>query len=147
PKVRTVLEEIKRLPGRRVAGSRAQAFIVNPYATLGEDAKDVIVEEQFDQAREAAGLEYERFLPLLERDAIGHPVRVGLLIETAGAVGLTSSETRWLSDDELSRFVRKVEDGIAKNHQLISWQGFDLEVQGDIQDHLRDLKAAIEQRR
>src|SRR5207245_4339249 len=57
------------------------------------------------------------------------------------------SGRRWRSYDELSRFVRKVEDGIAKNHQLISWQGFDLEVQGDIQDHLRDLKAAIEQRR
>ena len=38
PEVKTVLDQIKRLPGRRVAGSRAEAFIVNPFAALGEDA-------------------------------------------------------------------------------------------------------------
>ena len=81
PKVRTVLQEIKRLPGRRVAGTRAQAFLLNPYATLGDDAVDVIVESQFEKAREAAGLQYERFTPTFKRDASGYPVRVGLLIE------------------------------------------------------------------
>lgn len=75
PKVRTVLQEIKRLPGRRVAGSRAQAFLVNPYATLGDDAVDVIVESQFEKAREDAGLAYERFTPVFERDASGYPCR------------------------------------------------------------------------
>lgn len=48
PQVKTVLQEVKRLPLRRVAGSRAQAFILNPYATLGPDAKDVIDEDQFE---------------------------------------------------------------------------------------------------
>jgi hypothetical protein len=146
PKVRTVLEEIKRLPGRRVAGARAQAFVLNPYAALGDDAKDVIVEAQFEHAREAAGLEYERFVPVFERDASGYPLRVGLLIETARASGPISSETEWLSDSEVVEFVRKVEGGLDKNYQLISWRGFDLEVQGDIHDHLNALKSASEHR-
>ena len=147
PKVRTVLEEIKRLPGRRVAGARAQAFILNPYATLGDDAKDVIVEAQFEAAREAAGLQYERFMPVFERDASGYPFRVGLLIETASASGPVTSETQWLDDVDLAHFVQKIEASLAKNYQLIFWRGFDLEIQGDIRDHLEALTAAREARR
>ena len=42
PQVRTVLAEIKRMPGRRAAGARAQAFVRNPLALLGDDAAEVI---------------------------------------------------------------------------------------------------------
>jgi hypothetical protein len=104
PKVRTVLEEIKRLPNRRVAGARAQAFVLNPYAALGEDAGTVIDEEQFESARASAELDYERFLPLFERDGLGYPTRVGLLVESASSQGPTSSETVWLNDKELAKF-------------------------------------------
>jgi len=41
PSVRQVLEEIKRIPGRRVAGARAEAFIANPFAALGGNANSV----------------------------------------------------------------------------------------------------------
>jgi hypothetical protein len=40
PHVKVVLENIKRLSGRRVAGARAEAFLVNPYAALGEAASE-----------------------------------------------------------------------------------------------------------
>ncbi|SIT39489.1 SNF2-related protein [Paraburkholderia piptadeniae] len=146
PKVRTVLREIKRLPGRRVAGSRAQAFLLNPYAALGADAIDVIEESQFERAREDAGLDYERFVPVFERDAAGYPVRVGLLIETAVASGPTSSESHWLNDDELSAFVKALSRALALGHQLLGWQGYDLVVQGDAEQHLKDLTAALAQR-
>lgn len=146
PKVQTVLREIKRLPGRLVAGSRAQAFLLNPYAALGTDAADVIEESQFEQAREDAGLEYERFVPVLERDAAGYPVQVGLLIETAVASGPTSSETHWLDNDKLSAFVRALSRALTLGHQLVAWQGYDLVVQGDAEQHLKDLTAALMQR-
>jgi hypothetical protein len=71
---------------------------------------------------------------------------VGLLIETAGASGPISSETQWLSDGDLAEFIRQVETGLGRNYQLVSWRGFDLEIQGDIRDHLDALKAAVEQR-
>ena len=147
PKVRTVLEEIKRLPLRRVAGARAQAFILNPYAALGEDASAVIDEQQFEQARAAAGLGYERFLPQFERDAFGYPIKAGLLIETASSSGPTSSEHRWLTDDDLAGFVRLLQRAIDKNFQLLAWDGYDLELQGDTPEHLRLLTEALEARR
>ncbi len=147
PKVRTVLEEIKRLPLRRVAGARAQAFILNPYAALGQDANDVIDEQQFEKARADAGLGYERFLPQFERDGLGYPLKVGLLVETASAAGPSSSECIWLSDDELATFVKSLKSALAKNFQLLAWQGYDFELQGDAQEHLAALEKALEERR
>lgn len=147
PPVRNVLAEIKRLPGRRVAGARAQAFILNPYATLGDDANEVIVESQFEQAREAAGIAYERFLPVVERDTSYYPVRVGLRIETAVASGPTSAEIYWLGDPELDRFIGKAEAALAREYQLIAWEGFDLEVDGETRDYLTELKGIRDERR
>jgi hypothetical protein len=144
PKVRTVLQEIKRLEGRRVAGTRAQAFLLNPYATLGDDAVDVIDESQFEKAREEAGLTYERFTPTFERDASGYPLRVGLLIETASSTGPVTSETQWLDDAALGAFVRALHKAIALDHPLVAWQGYDFEMQGDAQRHHDALKAALE---
>lgn len=146
PKVRTVLEEIKRLPGRRVAGSRAQAFLLNPYATLGADAVDVIEETQFEKAREDAGLDYERFTPMFERDATGYPLRVGLLIETAVSSGPTSSETQWLDDTQLTAFIKALYRALTLGYQLVAWEGYDLVVQGDAEAHLQDLKDALARR-
>lgn len=146
PKVKTVLQEVKRLPLRRVAGSRAQAFVLNPFATLGEDAHDVIDEAQFEHAREQAGLRYERFLPTIERDATDYPLRVGLLIETANASGPASSETVWLTDRELGDFTARLENALARGFQLLGWQGYDFEVQGDTPRHLDELRAALQER-
>lgn len=147
PKVQTVLREIKRLLGRRVAGTRAQAFLLNPYATLGDDAVDVIVESQFEEAREAAGLMYERFTPVFELDAASYPLKVGLLVETANLSGPASSETHWLDDGALESFVRVLQKALTLGYQLIAWQGYDFEVQGDSQRHLDALKSALERRR
>lgn len=146
PKVRTVLQEIKRLPGRRVAGSRAEAFLLNPFATLGADAVDVIEESQFEKACEEAGLTYERFTPVFERDSSGYPLRVGLLIETAGSAGPSASEMLWLETPQLATFIHAIRRALSHNHQLLPWAGFDLLLQGDTEQHLRDLEEALARR-
>jgi hypothetical protein len=71
PEVKAVLNEIKKMPGRMVAGSRAQAFLVNPFAALGDDASNVIEEGQFQKAKEDAGIFFERFTPIVERNDFG----------------------------------------------------------------------------
>lgn len=146
PQVKTVLQEIKRLPRRRVSGSRAQAFALNPYATLGQDAKDVIDEEQFEQAREQAGLLYERFTPQIERDSTGYPNKVSLLIESVSAEGPCSSESIELNDDALAEFTGRLKAALAKNFQLLGWRGYDLELLGEAPDYLTQLQAALQQR-
>ena len=64
PAVRHVLEQIKRMPKRRVVGERAEAFLHNPYALLGEDAATVIPSEEFEAARLDAGLAFPEDVPL-----------------------------------------------------------------------------------
>lgn len=141
-KVRTVLQEIKRMEGRRVAGTRAQAFITNPYATLGPDAHDVVNERQFEQARDAAGLHYERFVPVYERDSGGIARQIGLLIESANLEGLAESETEWLDKASLENFVQKLKVAVERGYQLLAWKGYEFEVQGDAERVLGELRAA-----
>jgi hypothetical protein len=83
--VRTVLSEIKRMPGRRVTGERAEAFVRNPFATLGPDASDVIDEKQFEQARLKAGISFARFTAQLQHDRSDSELKVSLLIEEGDA--------------------------------------------------------------
>ena len=73
PTVRNVLDNIKRMPGRRVAGPRAEAFLVNPFAALGEERSETIDETQFMEAREKADLLFDRFFARIEKDAFGRP--------------------------------------------------------------------------
>ena len=55
PQIRTVLGEIKRMPGRRIAGARAEAFLLNPYSALGPDATQVLDEDQLSEAKASGG--------------------------------------------------------------------------------------------
>src|SRR5690606_17532428 len=62
PQVKSVLNEIKKMPNRRIAGERAQTFLHNPFAQLGEDAVEVISPEGFEQSKEEAEIYSYRLL-------------------------------------------------------------------------------------
>lgn len=146
PAVRTVLEQVKRLPGRRIAGSRAQAFLLNPFATLGEAASQVIDEAQFEQAKADAGLVLERFTPVINRDSSGFVSKMGLCIEPIDVERLTPAEVLPLSDDALKRFIGRLEYALKQGHPLVFWEGRELEVLPEAEEHLKALRFALEQR-
>ncbi|MBY4596397.1 SNF2-related protein [Ottowia caeni] len=146
PQVKAVLSEVKRLPGRRVAGSRAQAFLLNPFATLGEAATDVIDEEQFEQAREDAGLQFERFTAVVEHGPSGFPERVGILVDSARSSGPQASTTHYFDDISVKNFIARVERAQKAGLQLVFWEGHELELLGDSEEQLSLLRAAYEQR-
>ncbi|MBA3006464.1 MAG: restriction endonuclease [Proteobacteria bacterium] len=143
PEVQTVLREIKRMPGRRVAGERAEAFIRNPFAALGPDADKAIDPAQFEQAREQAGISFARFIAKVQRDENGLPVHIALLVEESLHGEIRSEELDLTANDELQRFVTKLEDKIARGAQCCFWEGYDLEILGDTPDQLALLKAAL----
>src|SRR5882672_2970196 len=141
PEVKTVLEQIKRLPGRRVAGARAEAFITNPFAALGSAASDVIDPKEFEEERERAGLSFDRFTSYVLRDddnAIGD---FGLLIETGVDVAAKSLR-RSMMMESVPSFVREVEDCIAAGRQLCTWQEFEFELLGNTGQELEQLTQA-----
>ncbi|MEY4415277.1 MAG: hypothetical protein RIQ53_2570, partial [Pseudomonadota bacterium] len=142
PEVRTVLQEIKRLDGRRVAGARAQAFLLNPYATLGEAASRVIDERQFESACIEAGLTFDRFTPVVERAADGRITRIGLQIETPDAEGLSRTRMLDLDGPALDRFITRLERAIHQEHALVFWEGHELELLPEAPAHLQRLQQA-----
>ena len=76
------------MPGRRVAGQRAEAFIRNPFAVLGEDANQVLSEEGFEEARDDAGIYFYRFTVHTVQDDVGI-CGASLLIESLQNGALT----------------------------------------------------------
>ncbi|KXU87123.1 hypothetical protein CR51_35910 [Caballeronia megalochromosomata] len=146
PEVRTVLDNIRRLPGRLVAGSRAEAFLLNPFATLGEDASAVIDEAQFERARIEADIFFDHFTALIQRDAVGFPEHVALAIETPGPSEVSAEERSFADDAELEDFIRGAERALTASKQLYGWQGYDFELLGDSVAQVELLKAALAER-
>ena len=144
PQVRTVLSEIKRMPRRRVAGERAEAFLRNPYATLGPDACEVIGEEQFEQARAKAGISFARFAAQLQHDGPHSRFRASLLIEEGDLHTGCSHVLPFADPDELEEFIAKVEERRANEAQCCPWRGYELEILGDTPDQLAILAAALQ---
>jgi len=146
PAVKTVLQQIKGMPGRRVAGPRAQAFVANPFATLGTAASEVIDPDEFEAERSRAGLDFDRFQVYIEQDADGDVLDVGLLIESG--VGSDSGSFRVsLSDEEVHKFLSGIRQSIADGCQLFAWKEYEFELLGDVPDQIGRLEQDAGRRR
>lgn len=133
------------MPGRRMAGARAQAFVLNPFAVLGEDADSVIDEQAVVEAQQQAGLTYERFTPQIRCDDHGDIQNVGLLIESVASEEQAQSEYKQLSIDQLEEFVDELKPALKKEYSLLAWEGYDLALSGEATTHLEALETALEE--
>lgn len=140
PEVRAVLAEIKRMPGRRAYGPRAEAFVRNPFAVLGEASEKIIDPAQFEQARDDAGIRFERFMPQVERGEFGEVQRVGLQAETIGQ-GVAESAPVWFSSpDDLARFTSRLGRCLDDGSQCVRWLGREFDILGETPEHLKQLQ-------
>jgi superfamily II DNA or RNA helicase len=142
PEMQTVLREIKRMPARRVTGERAEAFLRNPFASLGPDAGKVIDGAQFEQARARAGIAFARFTAQLERQSPDSDLQVSLLIEEEGE---RTQVLSFVDPPELEKFIAKVQERIGREAQCCPWHGYELEILGDTPDQLAALRDALQQ--
>lgn len=143
PEVGTVLREIKRMKGRRVAGDRAESFLRNPFATLGPDATAVVDPVQFERAREEAGISFSRFTAHVVRDDAGYPFETGLLIEETAAGEVVAEKLVFEGAAALSKFLGRLDMRIAAGSQCCHWEGFDLEILGDTPGQTETLRTAL----
>lgn len=143
PDVQAVLREIKRMPGRRIAGDRAEAFLRNPFSTLGPVAQAVIDPEQFEHAREVAGISFARFTARVRRDENGQPFETALLIEESVGGNVRAEEFRFEGIVDLGQFLEKLDARVASGAQCCHWKGFDLEILGDTPDQAETLRCAL----
>lgn len=143
PAVRSVLQEIRRWPGRVVSGQRAEAFIRNPYASLGDDAVSVIDEQQFEAARDAAGIRFERFSIETSHLDNGRLHQVVLLVEPMSQYGSEISRNVFESPDSLERFLYHFESRFRAGFQCCLWEGYELEILGDAQEQIELIRGLL----
>ena len=134
PEVRQVLAEIKAMPGRRVAGERAEAFLRNPYAVLGEMASTIIPPETFEQARAQAGVQFYTFQMALIRHPASAAEKAGLIERVDIQVAPQAEQfatTEWLhlpTPQALQTFIDVLERGITERKLCFEWDGRKLEL-------------------
>ncbi|ANI78201.1 Non-specific serine/threonine protein kinase [Sphingobium sp. EP60837] len=140
PEVGTVLREVKRMPGRRVAGERAQAFLLNPIAALGPDAAAVVDEDQFEEAKQQAGIVFEQFAAVTpETNGEG---ALGLLI-TSGSGDAIETREIMLEEADVLEFIEGVERNLDRGLQLFAWDEYEFELDGDSRLHCEALRRAL----
>ena len=142
---RSVLREIKRMPGRRIVGERAESFVRNPFALLGPDANTVLDPAEFEEAREAAGLSLTRFTPHLDRDKEGGVIGVELRIEEIHDGRIREEFLPFVTPDELQRFLSKIRLRLGQQAECCSWNGFDLDLLGESAEHIDLLQKALDE--
>lgn len=130
--VRKVLEVIKHdMPGRRVSGSRAEKFVHNPWAFLGESAHEVIREEDFAEDRGAAGAVAAVF-SIVPRMADGRLNSVDLVVTEHFSNGSAQTNTRAFTDTvEFEVFVASLESALVQDRERFPWEEYDLSVDAE----------------
>lgn len=141
---RTVLREIRSMPGRLIAGERAEAFVRNPFATLGTDAAKVIDPEQFERAREDAGIVFTRFTAKVSHDEKGQLYEVSLIVEETYHGAVQAEELKFEGPVGLEKFIKKLRAKLDAGAQCFNWEGFDLEILGDTESQTDLLQAALD---
>jgi hypothetical protein len=139
--VRQVLAEIKRMPGRRVAGPRAEAFVRNPFAVLGAAASEVVDAAQVEGAMADAGISAQTFVPDALRDERGKLQTVLLHIDTVGLGDAERQSYQFPDAATLARFCDRLNARIKAEHQWCGWEGYDFELEPACVDHLLQLRA------
>jgi SNF2 family DNA or RNA helicase len=144
PEVKAVLDEVKKMPARRVSGSRAEAFVRNPFSLLGEEAGKVLKPEDVEFQLTKAGISFAQFTPHAEFGEFGEITRVGIVISDLSRPD-ESSAIHWFdSPTELNRFIDKGTTSLQSSAHSFAWMRYDLEVIGDTLDHLDQLNAWLD---
>jgi hypothetical protein len=122
--VTSVLEAIKALPSRRIAGAQAEAFLINPVAALGVAAARVIDERGFAEAKQDAGIIHDRFVAFVRRDQSDRILQLGIrateLVERENPASVDIE----LSDEECRQFIELVRSRLEQERPLCGWRDF-----------------------
>lgn len=144
PEVKAVLQEIRKLPGRRVAGDNALQLLRNPFACLGDDALKVIDEEQFQVDREEADFSFYRFqlLPMFTDEQ--KILEVHLELNPISSSHLQTVTQTFLDAGTLHLFVEELHKKMSIGLSCGFWKGYQLELADFTHEQLSGLEALVE---
>lgn len=130
--VRKVLAVIKReMPGRRVAGAKAEKFIHNPFAFLGDSAHEVLNEAEFERDRAEAGPVAAVF-SIVGRTEHGRISTVDLLVtEHFGDGAARTNSTTLSTPEQLDEFLQALRSALEQDRERFPWEEYDLTIDAE----------------
>lgn len=130
--VRKVLDVIKRdMPYRRVVGRKAEAFLRNPYALLGEFSHEVLDEDVFTREKEKLGSLQQEW-SLAAKSTQGWIVHVDIRV---GGDGQLKTETID-SSPILADFLTGIEQALTQQELSCKWRKHQLLLDHQSQNNL-----------
>jgi hypothetical protein len=139
PDVKTVLDEVRSMPGRRLAGGKASLFLKNPYACLGPEAARVLDPDEYDNALEQAGIYFYQFAVKPRFQPEGSIDNVSLVL-TAPSESVDAVELDFGDPVTLGGFNAEVGANMLAGLPCACWKGYELELSGFGQRDLSDLE-------
>lgn len=129
PEVKSVLDYVHSLPGRRVAGDEALSFVRNPYSALGDGASQVLDADEYEAGLIEAGFFFHRFTLHTQVDErTQHIQRIALTLDPIAPTPQPSIEQVFNTPFEFEPFVRELEVKLAAGMPAGFWQGYELQL-------------------
>src|SRR5690606_32283286 len=141
PQVKQVLNEIKKMPNRRISGERAQAFLHNPFAQLGDDAIDVISPESFEESKQQA--EIYTYTVQIEKnyDELNHYISAKLELQENSEREKNPIILELYNLDQTYHFIQAYE----KKSPIFVWAGYEIDRCSYLDDQIEELKSDLNQ--
>lgn len=138
--VKNVLNEIKKMPNRRVSGERAQTFLHNPFAQLGDDAADVIPPESFEQSKQEA--EIYNYLMQIDKayDELNHYISAKLTLHENSSREQAPVSLELANIDQTKYFIQAYE----KSMPVFLWAGYAIDKTNNLDKQVDGLKQDLE---
>ena len=141
PQVKSVLNEIKKMPNRRIAGERAQTFLHNPFAQLGEDAIEVISPEGFEQSKEEAEIYSYRLLIDKTYDEASHFSSAQLTLHENSSRAQDPILLELSNLEQAQHFIATYE----KSSPVFLWAGYSIDRTNYLDNQVEELKSDLEE--
>lgn len=139
PQVKNVLSEIKKMPNRRVSGERAQTFLHNPFAQLGDDATEVISPEGFEKSKQDAeifsySLQIDKFY-----NELGHYVSAQLTLNENSGREQQPILLELSNLEQTKYFITAYE----KPSPIFMWAGYTIDKTSYLDHQVQELKSDL----
>lgn len=143
-KVKNVLTEIKKMPKRRVVGERAERFLKNPYAQLGEDATSVIKPESFEQSKQDADIFAYDLTIQSQYDEQGFFQSAKLVLDACTEKEVPSIPLDLQHADHASRLIENYIKACKSNTHDFYWAGYEIILSPKTQQQLEQLRGDLQ---
>ena len=140
PQVKSVLNEIKKMPNRRITGERAQTFLHNPFAQLGEDAVEVISPEGFEQSKEEAEIYSYRLLVDKAYNEASHFSSAQLTLHENSSRAQDPVLLELSNLEQAQHFIATYE----RSSPVFLWAGYSIDRTNYLDNQIEELKSDLE---